>query len=140
MTTQPILYYISPSQVAAILPSSTPVGTGTIAIMVNGKTSAPSPITVVQSACGILTIRGDGSGDASAFDAMGNPLSYTAAVNQGEVITLWGAGLGPVSGDETVQQTPQDLTNIPIEVDISGTLPQSNIMAVPSIRGSIRLT
>lgn len=33
---------------------------------------------------------------------------------------LWGTGLGPVAGDETQYQTPSNLTNIPIEVDIGG--------------------
>jgi uncharacterized protein (TIGR03437 family) len=121
VTTQLILYYVSPSQIAAILPSATPVGTGIIAITVNGKTSTQYPITVVQSAFGILTMNGAGNGPAAASDVHSNYLSYTNAANPGETITLWGSGAGPVTGDETMPQTPQNLSSVPIEVDIGGT-------------------
>jgi uncharacterized protein (TIGR03437 family) len=120
VTTQLILYYVSPSQIAAILPSATPVGTGIIAITVDGKASAAYPITVVQSAFGILTMNGAGNGPAAAFDAQSNYLSYTNASNPGDTITFWGTGAGPVTGDETQPQTPQNLSTVPIEVDIGG--------------------
>jgi hypothetical protein len=48
----------------------------------------------------------------------GQLLSQTNAANPGEYLTLWGSGLGPVSGDETQYQMPTNLTNIPVEVDI----------------------
>jgi hypothetical protein len=48
----------------------------------------------------------------------GQLLNQNNAANPGEYLTLWGSGLGPVSGDETQYQTPTNLTNIPIEVDI----------------------
>jgi hypothetical protein len=50
----------------------------------------------------------------------GEFLSLTSAANPGEYLTLWGSGLGPVSGDETQYQAPNNLTNVPIEVDIGG--------------------
>lgn len=51
-TTQAIPYFVSPGQIAAILPSATPVGTGTITVTNGSQTSAPAPITVVESAFG----------------------------------------------------------------------------------------
>src|ERR1700722_1966155 len=65
VTTQLILYFVSPTQITAILPSGTPVGTGIVAINVNGKTSTAYPITVVQSAFGILTMNSAGNGPAA---------------------------------------------------------------------------
>jgi uncharacterized protein (TIGR03437 family) len=44
-----ILIYTSAKQVAAILPSDTPEGTGTITVTYNGQTSATAPIRVVRS-------------------------------------------------------------------------------------------
>src|SRR5215472_5232344 len=41
------MYYSSGAQVAALLPSNTPIGTGTITVTYNGQTSATAPITVV---------------------------------------------------------------------------------------------
>ncbi len=115
-----ILYYALPGQVAAILPSRTPVGNGEITITNKSQTSASFPIQVVPSAFGILTVNGTGYGAAAAFDSTFTPLDFTNAANPGDIITVWGTGLGPVTGDETQIQTPQDLTNIPIELDLGG--------------------
>lgn len=118
-TTQALLYYVTASQIAGILPSNTPAGTGSLTVFVNGQMSSPAPITVVQSAFGILTANQSGLGPAAAFDANSNPLRPANSANPGDTITLWGTGLGPIAGDESVAQ-PQDLSNIPIEVDIGG--------------------
>jgi uncharacterized protein (TIGR03437 family) len=117
VTTQAIPYYVSPGQITAILPSKTPVGAATITVN-SGRTSVSGPTTVVPSAFGMATV----STAALAQDDSegGQLLSQTNAANPGEYLTLWGSGLGPVSGDETQYQTPTNLTNIPIEVDIGG--------------------
>jgi len=119
-TTHAILYFVSASQIAAILPSATPTGDGQITVTVNGQTSAPAAIKVVQTAFGLLTLNGAGNGPATVFDVSSNYVGLTNAARPGDFITLWGSGLGPVTGDETVVQTPATLTNIPIEVDIGG--------------------
>jgi uncharacterized protein (TIGR03437 family) len=120
VTTTPIIYFISPNQIAAILPSATPVGRGKITVTVNGQTSDPGAITVVQSAFGLLAINGAVDGPATVEDANSQLLGLTNAANPGDYVTLWGSGLGPVTGDETVLQAPVDLSGIPIEVDIGG--------------------
>ncbi len=118
-----ILYFVSQNQIAAILPSRVPVGTGQVVVTNSGVTpaaSAPFPIQVVSSAFGMLTLDGQGDGGAGVFNAASQYLDFTHAVNPGEYITLWGSGLGPIAGDETQTQTPHDLSNIPIELDIGG--------------------
>src|SRR4051812_20319137 len=40
--------YVSESQIGVMLPSTTPLGTGTITVSFQGQTSAPAPITVVR--------------------------------------------------------------------------------------------
>jgi uncharacterized protein (TIGR03437 family) len=117
-----IIYYLSLTQIVAILPSATPVGTGQITVADGSQTSAPASIQVVQSAFGLLTANGAGSGPAAAFDASNGmaSLDSNSAANPGDAILLWGSGLGPVTGDDTQPQTPQNLTNIPVEVDIGG--------------------
>jgi uncharacterized protein (TIGR03437 family) len=119
-TVHPPLYFVKPTQIAAILPSATPVGTGQITVTVNGTTSAPADIKVVQSAFGLLTLNGAGNGPAAAFNAQYQFLGFTNAANPGETILLWGSGVGPASGDETVLQTQTDLTNIPMAIEIGG--------------------
>jgi uncharacterized protein (TIGR03437 family) len=101
-TTNPLIYFLSPGQIAAILPSATPVGTGTIAVTTSAGTSAAFPIQVVQSAFGLLTTN-NGSGPLQGFDASnsGTLMSFSAAANPGDILELWGTGLGPTPGDAT---------------------------------------
>lgn len=49
-------------QLAGIVPSTTPVGQGTITVTANGQTTAPAPITIVPSAFGIFTLNHSGAG------------------------------------------------------------------------------
>ncbi|HZT30029.1 MAG TPA: hypothetical protein VFA33_09110 [Bryobacteraceae bacterium] len=115
VTKQALLYYVTPTQIGGIMPSSVPAGTGQITVTNNGATSAPAQIVVVQAAFGILTLNGGGTGPAAAFDAKYNYLGSSNAANPGDTILLWGTGLGPVTDDNQ-----QSATNAPIEVDIGG--------------------
>jgi uncharacterized protein (TIGR03437 family) len=114
--THPLFYFLSADQIDAVLPSSTPVGTGTITVTTSAGTSAPFPITVVAADFGLLT-QNNGSGPVAGFNANNNGafLSFTAAANPGEILELWGTGLGPVPGDATLVQ----VTN-PVQVYIGG--------------------
>jgi len=118
--TQALLYYVMPNQVAGVLPSSTPVGSGQMIVTNNGQASSPSPITVVQSVFGIVTSACDITFCAAAFDANFNPLSDVNAANPGDLIVLYGTGAGPISTNDAVTPPVQNLTEIPIEVDIGG--------------------
>ena len=117
-TTYPILYYTSPTQLAAILPSNTPVGTGQITVTTNGQPGPPASIQVVQSAFGLLLL--NQARAAAALDANFKYLGLTNSVDPGEYVNFWGSGLGPASEDETNSPAPVNLANIPIEVDIGG--------------------
>jgi uncharacterized protein (TIGR03437 family) len=70
VTTHPAMYYAIPTQIAAVLPSSTPVGTGTITVTYNGTPSSQEPIVVVPTALGLDTYYGAGTGLAVATDAV----------------------------------------------------------------------
>jgi hypothetical protein len=78
---------------------------------------------VLQSAFGILTINNQGSGRAAVFDLSNNLLSSTNATNPGNYVTLWGTGVGADLANTNESAYPQqqdNLTNIPIQVDIGG--------------------
>jgi len=49
VTTHPALYYTSSTQIAAVLPAATPVGTGSLTVNYRGTNSAPTPIQVVRA-------------------------------------------------------------------------------------------
>jgi uncharacterized protein (TIGR03437 family) len=120
-TVNAIMYYSLAGQIAAILPSPTPVGTGTLVVTYNGLASATAQIVVVASNVGMFTLNSSGSGDAVAtLPATNTVVSPSNAPNPGEIVTLWATGLGPVSGDESQPAQQADLTNIPLKVFIGG--------------------
>jgi uncharacterized protein (TIGR03437 family) len=122
VTTTPALYYTSSNQLAAVLPSSTPVGNGTITVTYNGTLSAPAPIQVVASALGLDTLYGTGTGSGVVTDANGNSFGLTNSAKPGQEIILWGSGVGadPSNDDRTFPQSQNNLTNIPMQVYIGG--------------------
>jgi uncharacterized protein (TIGR03437 family) len=105
-STSPLFYYLFPTQIAAVLPSATPVGTGTITVTTASGTSTAFPIQVVASAFGLLTTN-NGTGPAQGYDANLNPndqytlFDFSAAANPGDILLLWGTGLGAVENDAT---------------------------------------
>jgi uncharacterized protein (TIGR03437 family) len=120
-TVKCIMYYTLATQVAAILPSATPVGTGTITVTYNGTASATAPIIVVANNFNTFTVNQGGSGDAIAFLNSDNGLiTPVHSANPGETVVLWGTGLGAVTGDETEPAVQVNLTNVPIQVYIGG--------------------
>jgi uncharacterized protein (TIGR03437 family) len=122
VTTTPALYYTSANQLAAVLPSTTPVGNGVITVTYNGQSSAATPIQVVASALGLDTLYGTGTGLGIATDANGNVLGLTNSAMPGQTIILWGSGVGADTSndDRTFPQNQDNLTNIPMQVYIGG--------------------
>ena len=103
-----IMFYTVASQVAAILPSATPVGTGTLTVSYQGQ-SASIAIQVVAANFGTYTLNEAGSGFAVVTDAYYNVITMINPAYPGENLILWGTGLGPVSGDETEPPVQVDL-------------------------------
>ena len=124
VTTHPGMYYAISTQIAAVLPASTPVGTGTLTVTYNGLTSAAATIQVVQSALGLDTLSGLPSGLAVATDPLsptGALFNYTTSARPGQIITLWGSGLGADPADsDTVFASSPHAVNVPLTVYIGG--------------------
>ena len=118
-TVDGIMYYSGPTQVAVILPSSTPVGEGTVTVTYNGLTSPPFPITVVRNAFGVFTVNSNGAGDAIAFRGP-DLVTPTNAANPGDIVSFWGTGLSGVGFDETMPAQQFDMTNVPLEAFVGG--------------------
>jgi uncharacterized protein (TIGR03437 family) len=121
VTTHPPIYYSIATQIAAVLPSATPAGTGTLTVSYNGVPSAPAPITVVPTALGLDTLDGSGTGTGVATDLSYNLISYAHPATPLQDIVLWGSGLGadPADSDTTVTSTPHAV-NVPLAIYIGG--------------------
>ena len=100
----------SAAQINAVLPSNTPVGTGTLTVSYNGANSVPVPITVVQSSFGTFTWTGAGTGPGIftnavtyAFYTPFTSAKPSTSAGAGDYVTIWGTGLGPASSASAEQ-------------------------------------
>lgn len=108
-------------QINAILPSDTPVGTGTVTVTYKGQTSAPAPITVVRTQPGITAWSSRGSGGAAATNAKNEFVTLTNSVRPNDVIVLWATGLGPVDPATEATRPPAPFQpSVPVKVFIGG--------------------
>jgi len=119
-----IMLYTLATQVAAVLPSDTPLGSGTLTVTYNGQTSNSVPINVVKSSFGIFAVNQSGSGQGvfqNVISQTDRPFNSATVVAQpGQVIILWGTGLGPVSGQEADGPLPGNIPNLDIHVYVNG--------------------
>jgi uncharacterized protein (TIGR03437 family) len=120
-----ILLYESATTVAAILPSTVPLGAASVTVTYNGQTSAASPIHVVQRAFGVFSINQTGNGPGyivnvnSDEDTVLNRVTHAAA--PGQNAALVGTGLGGVSGDETQATYPGNVIQaLDLQIYIGG--------------------
>jgi uncharacterized protein (TIGR03437 family) len=131
-----IMVYVSATEVAAILPSNTPLGAGAVTLNNNGVT-ASKPITVVAAAFGIFTTRqGFGAGPAVAFgvsaeDGSVRPISQEKSVQPAQDVMISGTGLGAIPSDET-QSGVTDVPNTAIQVYV-GVKPAAVVSAGRSV-------
>jgi len=102
-------------QLAGIVPSTAPTGTGTITVTFNGRTSAPAPITVVSSSFGIFTINQGGAGPGVFTDPNFKVNTLVNAAHAGDLMFIWGTGLGPISASDA-NTPPVSNVNVPAEV------------------------
>ena len=106
-------------QVAAILPSGVSTGAATLVVKRNGAASDPVPIKVLNSAFGIFTRNQAGFAPAvvqnwnSPADQPVNAI--IDAAHPGQVLVLWGTGLGPIAGDDAAAPP---VGNLPVTVEV----------------------
>ena len=103
-----IMIYTSATQVAAILPSATPIGTGTLTLFYQGG-SGSTTIQVLAADFGTLALNEGGTGPAVVTDTAFTPITMINAAHPGDTLILWGTGLGAVTGDETNPPVQQNL-------------------------------
>jgi len=121
--TAPMVYSYA-TQVAAILPSNTPLGTGDLAVTFNNS-AGTIPITVVASNFGMSTVNQTGIGPAVITTPGYALITTTNSAKPGDNVVLWGTGLGATSGSDASLPVQVDL-GTPIQVLVGGI--QANIL------------
>jgi uncharacterized protein (TIGR03437 family) len=115
---------VTANQVNAILPSNAPLGQVSVTVTYNAVASDRATATVVANSFGVFATNSGGFGPGILYNfvAQSNqPLnSRVQTAAPGQVITLWGTGLGPVSADN-VAPTPGNLPT-PVEIFVGGVL------------------
>lgn len=128
------MIYTTKNQLAGLLPSNTPVGDYNLTVTYNGATSASGRTTVTAQGFGIVSADSSGTGQAqaqefrssTAFDlnrfTTGTLGSFTVApARPGQVIVLYGTGLGPDAQSDSTGGTAGDKTaSANIKVVIGG--------------------
>ncbi|MBI4904842.1 MAG: hypothetical protein HY820_14470 [Acidobacteria bacterium] len=108
-----ILVSASAGSVLAVLPSTLPVGTGTVTLTYKDA-SATSPVKVVAANVGIFTVGGTASGLATAVvvnaDGSTTPVTADAPARPGQTVSISATGLGAVQSDEAVAPDSSDLS------------------------------
>ena len=98
------MIYTTPGQVAALLPSSVPAGTGQITVTYNGSVSI-GEIVVAETSVGIFAQSQAGVGAAiiqNFVDSATTPLNtITDSAAPGQPVIIWATGVGAVEGDES---------------------------------------
>lgn len=119
------MIFTTPGQLAVLLPSATPVGSGTLTLTVNGQQMS-EPIDVVANSPGIFSQNSQGSGPASFQNFISQtdtPLNQVdQAINNGDVGILWLTGVGPASGDEAAGPLPGNMSGLDVQVYVGGVL------------------
>jgi uncharacterized protein (TIGR03437 family) len=111
------------SQINAIMPSNAPTGDVTITVSFNNRTSAAAAAKVVEASFGAFTVNQNGMGPAIIQNFVSQteqPINSTQRpARPGQVVTLWGTGLGGVNAADNVAPPVGDLST-PVEIQVGG--------------------
>jgi uncharacterized protein (TIGR03437 family) len=123
VVTQAFPIFVSPAQINAVMPSTVAAGPATLRLTYLGNRSNAITIQIDDSAPGIFAISSGGYGPGiiqnyvSAANQPINSLALPAA--PGQVITIWGTGLGPVTFPDNVAPTAGNVAT-PVTLAIGG--------------------
>jgi uncharacterized protein (TIGR03437 family) len=115
-TVNAIPLFVGPGQINALLLSKTPTGDATLVVTTSAGASAPASFKVVAHSFGINSVNQSGSGPGIVDDHNYKLVTLNSAAQAGDVVIIWGTGLGAVSGDEAGGPLPGNQPSIPVKV------------------------
>ncbi len=122
-TVQAIPVFVSASQINAIMPSNAPIGTASLQVVYHNARSNMSPVRIANNAMGIFTALGTGLGPGAIENfvtAANQPLNTpTVSAKLGQLATLYGTGLGPITTPDNMAPLAGSLPT-KVEVFVGG--------------------
>ncbi len=112
--------FVSGGQINALLPSTTPTGSATLTVTTSSGTSAAAAFQVVDHSFGINSVNQSGAGPGIIDNSTYKLITQNEAAQAGDVIIIWGSGLGAVTGKEQDGPLPGNLPNIHAKVYVGG--------------------
>jgi uncharacterized protein (TIGR03437 family) len=130
------IFFVSPTQINVQLPDDTPAGTPTLTVSSAGNPDVQASFTVVRNAPGLFGQTVQNQSFAVAFHQDGTPVTTDAPAQHGELLTVYGTGLGPSSPSRpegfAVPSTPGYMIQDSVSVSIgSSTVSAENAFAAP---------
>ena len=123
-TVHPALYYATPTQIDAVLPSSFPTGPATVTVSYKGAASNSFNISVVAAAPGITTYNSGATIVAQDFarptDAYGGLVTFQKSAVPGGIITVWGSGFGATTDSDTTYTGAPHASSVSYSIYIGG--------------------
>ncbi|MBI1354187.1 MAG: hypothetical protein GC160_07560 [Acidobacteria bacterium] len=111
--------FVAAGQINAVLPSDAPLGRVAVRVSYDGEAGNWSPITVVESSVGLFAVNSAGFGPSVTQNFVSQteqPInSRRVAARPGQIVTLWGTGLGAALNPDRDAPFAGDL---PVEVEI----------------------
>src|SRR5581483_10967373 len=115
--------FVSPSQINAIMPSTVKAGLATLRLTYLNNKSNTATIQISDAGPGIFGVWSGGYGPGvvqNFVSAENQPInSSVAPAAPGQVITIWGTGLGPVTFPDNVAPAAGNVST-PVTVTIGG--------------------
>ena len=122
VVTQAFPLFVSAGQINAVMPSSVTAGLATLRLTYQNTRSNAITIQIADSAPGLFAVAG-GAGPGSIqnyVSATSLPInSLVTPTAPGQIVEIWGTGLGPVTFPDNVAPTPGNVST-PVTVTIGG--------------------
>ena len=125
------LYYVSPQQINFLIPPNLRPGEMDLFVARDGTAGPHTPITLHDVGPGLFQSE---PGLIIATHADGSLVTQSDPARQGETVTVYGTGFGPINPDAPVS-TPVPITNAgSFQVLVNGAaLPGTSVVAVTSV-------
>jgi len=133
------LVFVSAGQINGLLPSNLPPGPAQMTVLANGRTSAQAAVLINPTSFGTFFQVVEGNNLAIAQNvasATDYPLNLPSSpAKPGQIVILWGTGLGPISGADNVAPGSNAFdmrgapSNLQVAITVGGqAVPAQNIL------------